>query len=110
MVAIAILGVAIVAIFQLFSITLRSTQRADDYTKALFYARSMLDEAYSVPDPTESSDTLEFQGNFEASKDINLKSSSEDEKLKLYEIIVTVNWPPSGSLKIKGLRAVYEEE
>jgi Tfp pilus assembly protein PilV len=49
MVALAILGVAIVAVFQLFSLSLRSTRKAEDYTKALFYARSLPDESYSLP-------------------------------------------------------------
>ena len=48
MVALAILGIALVAIFQLFSVNLRSTQKAEDYTKAIFYARSMLDEALHI--------------------------------------------------------------
>ncbi|MEW6109091.1 MAG: hypothetical protein AB1632_08035 [Nitrospirota bacterium] len=110
MVALAILGVAVVAIFQLFSASLRSAKKADDYSKALFYARAMLDEAYSVPDPSESSTSLKFEGNFEGSREINLQSSSDDGNVKLYEIIVTVTWPPSGNLQIKGLRTVYESE
>ena len=109
-VAFAIFSIDIIALFQLFSINLRSIKKAEDYTKALFYARAMLDEAYSVTDPNESSDSLEFEGDFEGSKEVILKSSSEDDKVKLYEIIVTVTWPPSGSLKIKGLRAIYETE
>ncbi len=110
MVAIAILAIAIVAIFQHFSTTLKTTKKADDYTRALFYARSMLDEAYSASDITEISDSLEFEGNYLGSREVILKSSSEDEKAKIYEIIITVTWPPSGSLKLKGLRTVYEPE
>lgn len=110
MVALAILGVAIVAIFQIFSMTLRSTKQADDYTKALLYARSMLDEAYSHPDPDESAVSLEFDDHFDGMKEVELKSTSEDEKTRLYEIRVTVTWPPSGSLTLRGLRTVYESE
>lgn len=110
MVALAILGVAVVAIFQLFSITLRSTKQAEDYTKALFYARSMLDEAYAVPDPRKESGALDFEGGFEGARQVALKSSSEDGSVKLYEITVTVTWPPKGNLKISGLRTVYEAQ
>jgi len=108
MVAIAILGVAVVAIFQLFSISLRSTKKAENYTKALFYARSMLDEAYSIPDPSDSDSSIEFKEDFKGSREATLKSSSENENVKLYEITVTITWPPSGNLTIKGLRTVYE--
>jgi len=110
MVALAILGVAIVAVFQLFSISLRSTKNAENYTSAIFYARSMLDESYSVSDPAELDNLAEFGGGFNGSREVNLLSSSEDDKVKLYEIIVTVTWSPSGSFKLKGLRTIYEPE
>jgi Tfp pilus assembly protein PilV len=112
MVALAILGVAIVAVFQLFSISLRSTRKAEDYTKALFYARSLLDEAYSLPDLSRDpgKSNAEFRDGFEGTRRIAMKSSSEDGHTKLYEITVTVTWPPKGSLTISGLRTVYETE
>ena len=110
MVALAILGVAIVAIFQLFSISLRSTKNAENYTSAIFYARSMLDEAYSVTDPVELATLVEFEGGFNGRREVNLMSSSEDDKVKLYQIIVTVTWPPTGSFELKGLRTIYETE
>ncbi len=112
MVALAILGVAVVAVFQLFSISLRSTKKAEDYTKALFYARTLLDEAYSLPDLSrdpEKSD-IEFKDGFEGTRRIVLKSSPDDDHLKLYEITVTVTWPPKGSLAISGLRTAYEAQ
>jgi general secretion pathway protein I len=110
MVALAILGVAVVAVFQLFSITLRATKKADDYTKAIFYARSALDQAYAVPDVEKSSDEADFSDGFAVKTVTSLKSSSEDGKLKLYEITVTVTWPPSGSLTLGGLRNFYETQ
>lgn len=110
MVALAILGVAVVAVFQLFSITLRSEKKAENYTRALFYARSMLDEAYSVADIEKGSELFELEEGFRGTRAISVISSSEDEKVKLYEIAVTVSWPPSGSLEIKGLRTVQENE
>jgi len=110
MVAMAIMSVAVVALFQLYSGALRSTKQAEDYTKAIFYARSMLDEAYSVSDPSETSGSREFEKYYAVSREVVIKSESEDKKSKLYEIIVTVTWPPSGNLKIKGLRSVYAPE
>ena len=107
MVALAILGIALVAIFQLFSLNLRSTQKAEGYTKAIFYARSMLDEAYIFIDPADASDSREYENKYEATRKVNLKSESEDGKIKLYEITVAVTWPPSGNFRISGLRSVY---
>jgi len=110
MVAMAIMAVAVVALFQLYSGALRSTKKAEDYTKAIFYARSMLDEAYSVSDPSETAGSTEFEKYYTVRREIVIKSESEDKKAKLYEIMVTVTWPPSGNLKIKGLRSVYASE
>jgi general secretion pathway protein I len=110
MVAFAILSVAIVTIFQLFATALRTTKKAADYTNAVFYARSMLDEAYSVTDPTELSSIFEFEEGFEGKREVSLVSESEDNGTKLYEVTVTVTWPTAGSLVIKGLRTVYETE
>lgn len=110
MVAMAIMAVAVVAVFQLYSRALSSTKKAEDYTRAIFYARSMLDEAYSVSDPSETSGSKEFEKYYTVSREVAVKAESEDNKAKLYEIIVTVTWPPSGALKIKGLRSVYVPE
>ena len=107
MVALAILGIALVAIFQLFSLNLRSTQKAEDYSKAIFYARSMLDEAYSLVDPADASDSKEYENKYEVTRQVSLKSESEDGRIKLYEIAVAVVWPPSGNFRISGLRTVY---
>ena len=107
MVALAILGIALVAIFQLFSLNLRATQKAEDYTKAIFYARSMLDEAYIFDDPSEESASEEYEEKYEVKRDVSLQSESEDGKIKVYEIAVSVTWPPSGNLSMKELRTVY---
>jgi len=110
MVALAIMAVAVVAVFQLYSRALRSTKQAEDVTKAIFYARSMLDEAYSVSDPSETAGSKEFEKYYKVSREVSITSESEDKKTKLYEIIVTVTWPPSGNLRMKGLRSVYAPE
>ena len=110
MVALAILGMALVAIFQLFSLNLRSTKKAEDYTKAIFYARSMMDEAFIYVDPSGESKSEEYEGRYAVKRDVSVKSESDDGKVKLYEIIVTATWPQSGIFSIKELRAVYESE
>ena len=107
MVALAILGIALVAIFQLFSLNLRSTQKAEDYTKAIFYARSMLDEAYSFVDPVDASDSKDYENKYDVTRTVSLQSESEDGNIKLYEITVAVVWPPSGKFTISGLKTVY---
>lgn len=110
MVALAILGIAVVAIFQLFSINLRTTQKAEDYTKAIFYARSMLDEGYSFVDPSDKPAAEEYEKKYKVTREVSLYSESENGKVKVYQITVAVAWPPSGNFSIKGLRAVNVSE
>ena len=110
MVALAILGTALVAIFQLFSLNLRQTQKAEDYTKAIFYARSMLDEAYIFDDPSGESASQEYEKKYEVKRDVSVQSESEDGKIKVYEIAVSVTWPPSGNFSMKEIRTVYAPE
>lgn len=110
MVALAIMSISLVAIFQLYSLALRSIKKADDYTNAVLYARSMMDEAYALADPAEAATSKEMGEAYKVIREVVLQSSSEDGKTKLYQITVTVTWPPSGSLKIKGLRSMYETQ
>lgn len=107
MVALAILGIALVAIFQLYSANLRTTKKAEDYTKAILYARSMMDEAFIFVDPSGESKSEEYEERYAVKRDVSVKSESDDGKVKVYEIAVTVTWPPSGSFSIKELRSVY---
>ena len=110
MVALAIMATAIVAIFQLYSINLRNTAKAEDYSKAIFYGRSMMDEAYSLKDPSDASDSREYEHRYKSVREVGVHSESEDSHTKLYDVTVTVSWPPSGQFRIKGLRSVYEQK
>jgi type II secretion system protein I len=110
MIALAILGIAVVAVFQLFSINLRTTKRAEDYTKAIFYARSLMDEAQSFTDPSADSASKEYEERYTAKRDITLRSESEDGRVKVFEVAVSVSWPPSGSFSMRGLKTVYDSD
>jgi general secretion pathway protein I len=110
LIALAILGVSVVSVFQLFSITLRATKKAEDYTRAVLYSQSLLDEAYSAVDPMNSPVTISFGKGYRGSREVLLKTASDDGSVKMYEIIASVSWEPAGNLRIRTLRAVYDPE
>lgn len=110
MVALAILGVSVVAVFQLFSATLRISKKAENHTKAVIYAKSLMDGLFSVKDPTLETGPVTLENGFTGNREVTVKQTSEDEHAKLYEIVVTINWPPSGSFRIKALRTIYETQ
>ena len=112
MVALAVLSIALVSIFQLFSSSLRTVGRAEDHTKGLLYARSLMDYAYSTDDISAGSSLEEYEKRYKATTEITELPSEDSEKTKMktYEITVTVKWPPSGSVTLKGIRAFREPD
>lgn len=71
MVAMAILGVGLVTVIQLYSGTLRTVEMAEYYTQAIHLAKLKLGEAELIPAVTEG----KWNGEFEA--DELLKSASQ---------------------------------
>jgi prepilin-type N-terminal cleavage/methylation domain-containing protein len=123
-VALAILGIALVSLVELFSVSLRSTKKSADYTTALIYARSIMEEAYAAPSPEDMGDTFDLGEGYSgerAVREVELPWSGEEEgegngegggdapPFKLFEITVTVTWPPGGKVVLTGRRAVYDE-
>lgn len=105
MVAVAILGISVVALFQVFSAGLRGTKKVDYYTRALIIGRSLMDEAYAVSDPEELTGVEEFDGGFTARREVT-ELSSDDLKGILYLIVVEVKWKGKGNLILRGKRFI----
>ena len=116
-VALAILGIGLAALVELGSVTLRSTKKSEDYSMALLYARSYLEEAYATNTPSTGSETFTPEGasklhkrDFRVVRDIEEKTIKEEaeEGVSVYEITVTVTWPPQGRLRLSGIRVLRE--
>ena len=117
LVALAILGIAIVTLMQLFSNSLRTTKKSSDYTVGLIHARSLMDEAYALPTIDDVEGTFDFDDGYTATRELTEIAPTESQEaenpglentaFKLYEITVTVKWPPSGSIVLKGTRVIY---
>jgi hypothetical protein len=70
----------------------------------------MLDEAYSLVDPSDASASEEYEEKFKVTREVSVASESENGEVKEYEVTVTVTWPPAGNFRIKGLRTVYAKK
>jgi prepilin-type N-terminal cleavage/methylation domain-containing protein len=124
LVALAILSVGLVAVVQLFSQSLRSTKKSENYSLALVYASSLLEEAYAVPDIEDLEGTFDLGEGFSARRTFTPAGTLEGGEqrqgrslgesapvvMRLYEVRVTVSWPPAGRLELAGKKAVHEEE
>lgn len=116
-VALLILSTAMVALVELFSSSLRTVKKSEDYSRALIHARSLLDEAYSSPGVEGLEGFRDFEDGMSAETTVALVSTEEGGEsaaaepiqVFLYEVRVKVSWPPSGSLELAGTKAVYED-
>lgn len=108
LVALTILGIGVVSLIQLFSGSLGTVKKSEDYSKALIYARSLLDEAYSMPDLLDVEETFNFKEGFTATRSVRFVAAEKN--ATLYEISVVVRWLPSGFTELKGIRTIREKE
>ncbi len=112
-IAIAVLGIGIVMIMQLFSGGLRSGKISHDYTMAVLHAREKMKEA--LIEPVQS--TGEFDNGYRWQTDVSsydfMDNEEEDADFKLVKIAVKVSWPISDkkrSVEIVSLKTVSEEQ
>ncbi len=96
--ALFIVSVAVSAALGLMSGSLRGVSKTSNYSRALVHAHSMMEESLAVSNPTELDETVEFEGNFMGMREVH--TPSVDNQVVLYEISITVQWPPSGSLSL----------
>ena len=108
MAALAILSIALVAVMQLFSSSLRTTRRNEDVTVALLQARALLEEACSPgPSPIDMEGRITLADGFEAVRDVEALGAG-DGGPELYEISVTVSRPGGRKLRLTCTRAYHE--
>jgi prepilin-type N-terminal cleavage/methylation domain-containing protein len=115
-IAMAILGVGVVTVLELFSAGLRMEGNAGFRARAVVYARGLLDQTLALPELRAGSDRGRFDETFtwevvvreapeftdEAAKgglstkqkDMAVKNPSD---LVMYDIEVSVSWPQAGN-------------
>lgn len=124
-VALTVLSIALVSLVQLFSVSLRSTKKSSDYATALIYARSIMEEAYATPSLEGMNGTFDLGGGYSGKREIrevpfrwgegegdeggSQGGGGGEELFRLFEITVTVTWPPGGQVVLTGRRAQYEQ-
>jgi general secretion pathway protein I len=101
-VALAIMGVGVVTVLELFSGALRMETAAGTRARAVIFARGLLDQTLTVPEVRAASDRGQFDNGYrwertireapeytdQGDKDLDVES-----QLTLFEIEVSVLWP-----------------
>ena len=108
--ALFILGVAAATVLGVFSTNLRVIKKSEDHIHATIHARSLLDEVLSMEDITKAGGgAIDLEGIYKGMIEVESMGRSEG-GVEMYEIIVTVQWPPSGSVVLRSRKAVVELE
>ena len=99
MVAMAIVAIGITVVIEVFAGGLRLAGKSQDYSRAAFYGRQLLEEVCLQQEIAEGSEQGVFEGGFTWRYDIRpheeLLEEGDDKRdfaLKTYDISVTVFW------------------
>ncbi len=112
LVALSILGIALTVILQVFSADLRNIKKAADYdeaaAKAAVRLRSIVE--YEVPDkPASWTENTQDGYTMTVSVDDYLQDRTENLRVKMLQIELTIQWPDgkkSKSLTLRTLKTV----
>jgi len=116
LVAIAILGIGLGILLELFSGGLRSARISEEYTKALWYGKAKMEEILSAKDLSEGVTEDTFNSQFSWKCEVIKANPSVGQEgtvnatlpVDLYKVMVTVTWPSGQgqrTLEMESLRA-----
>ena len=116
LVAISILAISLVVIFQLFSGGLKSRQLSERYARGIFYAREKMAETLILPELPEGESEGELEDAYRWQSDVSRIVPEDDEKelpVDLMKIHVRVTWregEKEKSFTIETLKVVKREQ
>jgi general secretion pathway protein I len=121
LVSMAILGISLTLMLELFSGGLRSAKISEEYTKAIWYGKAKMEEMLTVQDLSEGVTEGSFDSVYAWRSEVkisNPKLSVEEDAqtilpIDLYQIVVRVTWPSGSgqrSYEVESLRVFKSEE
>lgn len=109
-VAMAILGISLTLVMQLFSGGLKSAKAASDYTRAIVHAKDKMEELSSML----NNDSGEFEDGFKWEAETEDYKVLEESEHNLLKLKVKIIWPESSgkqkSIDMVSLRMVSNEK
>ena len=108
-IAIAILGISLVMVMQLFAGGLRAARTSCDYSRAVIHAKDKMEDITDNP----VQDSGVFDDGFKWETEVESYKEVKDDPFKLLKIKVRVMWPDvmknSKTVELVGLKAVESE-
>lgn len=114
LVALAILGIAITMIIQLFSANLRAISVSEDYVSAVTRAEAKMREIFDDEKISEKSwnETTDDGYRFDITVNDALKERTDNLQVRVFEIVLTLRWTKGTndqSLNLKTLKVVNKQ-
>lgn len=104
-VSLAVLGIGVVAVMQLYSAALRTIKKAEDHTRATIFARSLLEEAMAKSRPENLPGTFDLGQGAKGERSARILYTTE--QTAEYEVTVRVELSGGESVELTGLRTFY---
>ena len=108
--AVTILSVSLVMVMQLFSAGLKASRASCDYTRAVIYAKDIMEEISGSPEQESG----EFEDGFRWETDVIPYEDSEGMIANLVQIKVIVSWSDvlrrDKTIELVSLKAIVDEE
>lgn len=109
-VAMAILGISLTLVMQLFSGGLKSAKAASDYTRAIVHAKDKMEELSSML----NDESGEFEDGFKWEAGTEIYKAHEESGYNLLKLKVKIIWPEAlakqKSIDMVSLRMVSDEK
>ncbi|MEW6601425.1 MAG: type II secretion system protein [Nitrospirota bacterium] len=109
-VAMAVLGISLVMIMQLFSAGLKSAKASCDYTIAIVHAKDKMEELSSTLD----NDSGTFEDGFKWETQVQDYRQIDESEYKLQKLVVKIIWPETlkqqKSIEMVSLKMLTGEE
>ncbi len=105
---VAIVGLSLALLFQLFGQGLRSTLRAEAVSQAAVYARTVMETALIVPNPENAAGSGDLPGGLRYRVEVSPLERFEDDSL--YRLTVQVEGDSGGRVRLSTVRSYYERD
>lgn len=109
-VAMAILGISLVLIMQLFSAGLKSARASCDYTIAIVHAKDKMEQLSAILE----NDSGTFDDGFKWEAEVEDYKQAEESDYKLKKLIIKILWPDAlkqpKSIEMVSLKMLMGEE
>jgi len=106
--AVTLMGIAFVTLFQGFSAGLGLAARADSRSWAVIHARSVMDDVLSQDPLEEGRDSGRIDDTYSYRTSVVRVEPGEDEQAVTFEVVVQVSWGSTGYVELNARKTANE--